>query len=130
MRILLLFLLVLAGTPAAASEAMDDHAYVGAVHALPNHGRTFVYFGHDDRWGPRVFSRDDGYFQGRGGGVAVQRGRAVYDYDRDYPYDFPRGWGADAALEYAEDEARAEPVCTIERVPDRRSGSVDVRVCR
>jgi hypothetical protein len=85
MRILLLPLLALAGTPAAASEAMDDHGYLGAVQTLPSHGRSFVYFGHDDRLGPRVFSRDDGFFQGQGGGVAVQRGRAVYDYDRDYP---------------------------------------------
>lgn len=126
--------LVAAGGPALAHQepvgwASDDRAHaVGASH---RHGRAYVYFV-NERWGPRVFSRDDGYFQGRGGGVEVANGEAMFDYDRDYPYDFPSGWGAgEAPMDYLGAELRQEPACSMEPVRDRRTGrSAEIRICR
>jgi hypothetical protein len=130
MRLFLIGLAALAtpATPATANDDMPVESY-HSVPSAPYSARTYVYFGHDDRWGPRVFSRDDGYFQGRGGGVSVANGRAVFDYDRDYPYDFPRNWGRNSDETQGEMVSR-EPECRIELVPDGRLGTAEVRVCR
>ena len=120
-------------SPAMANPSQDE--WLGDSYAVGRasaYDRTFLYVAGDDRRGPRIFSRDDGYFQGRGGGVLVANGQASFDYDRDYPYDFPGRWGADEMM--IEDEGRdlgSEPVCTFEQVRDRRTGaSAEVRICR
>jgi hypothetical protein len=129
MRHLLLCLaLALPAAPAAAE-------YGGAVYretsdfvpAYQLH-RHYHYLG-DGMWAPRQFSRDDGFFH-RGGGVGLENGRAVYDYDRDYPYDFPRGRDGGEEPGFVGDEMmRDEEECRVVRVPDARSGSAEVRIC-
>jgi len=61
-----------------------------------------------------------GYFD-QGGSARTGGG---YDYDRSYPYDYPRREDARAAAPPAAREART-PRCTLEQVP---GGAV--RVCR
>ena len=132
-----LALAILIGTGSAA-PAQDGSGYWAPDHfgAQPlgsdaGYGRVGAYIGYDGRRYPRQFSRDDGYFQGRGGGVEIMRGKASFDYDRDYPYDFPRGWTAERPMaEFAGGRARA-PQCTFEPVRDRRSEQpASVRICR
>jgi hypothetical protein len=123
----------------AASPALASHDRIGwsdfdtpySIDRAGQRGRVQIYFGQNN-WGPRVFSRDDGYFQGRGGGVSIGGGQAMFDYDRDYPYDFPTRWGPDEpALGFEDNELSAEPACSDEPVRDRRSGkSTTVRICR
>lgn len=123
----------------ASSPALADHQPNGwseyrarpSLDRASHRGRTYVYFGHD-AWAPRVFSRDDGYFQGRGGGVAVANGKALYDYDREYPYDFPAGWGAgESELYDADRPSTKDTACSFAPVRDRRTGAqTEVRICR
>jgi hypothetical protein len=130
MRHLLVALaLALPATPALAEADGGELLYVESAF-VPDRQlhRNHHYLG-DGVWVPRVFSRDDGYFQGRGGGVRVANGRAVFDYDRDYPFDFPRSWGREDTDERRADMRMREPECRIERVPDGKSGSAEVRVC-
>ena len=55
-------------------------------------------------------------------------GRARYDYDRGYPYDFYRERSEQNG---GYEAASREPYCETERTRDRRSGQqVPVRVCR
>jgi hypothetical protein len=118
-----------AGPALAAADELGGYSESAFVPDYQLH-RNHHYLG-DGVWVPRVFSRDDGYFQGRGGGVRVANGRAVFEYDRDYLYDFPRGSGAGAeALGFVGNEMLAEEEdCRIVRVPDGRSGSAEVRIC-
>lgn len=126
-RSIILAALLATGSPALARH--DGHILEGPRF---REARPFVYLGSDDRWGPRVFSRDDGYFQGRGGGVSIAGGKAMFDYDRDYPYDFPARWGAqnDAHDAHA-GGSMSHKSCIDEPVRDGRSGqSTTVRICR
>ncbi len=130
-HLLLCVALAWPGAPALAGVDRDggdwfDRTASVAPHALH---REHLYQG-DGIWTPRVFSRDDGFFQGRGAGVRVVNGRPVYDYDRDYLFDFPRGARHSEKLGFVSDEMLAEPEeCRTVRVPDGRSGSAEVRVC-
>lgn len=90
-----------------------------------------AYYLGDGIWAPRQFSRDDGFFNGRGGGVSVANGGAIFDYDRDYPYDFPSHWDGEREAPYGDAGLSPEPNCTDQPVRDRRSGErVFVRICR
>jgi hypothetical protein len=142
-RAIIILALAALSAPALAGEerlgrSMSDGVYGFFAHG-PRFGVPYVYFGYDDRWGPRVFSRDDGYFQGRGYGVSLSDGRAIFDYDRDYPYDFPgselAGGSGIGSRDHSEvtdgDEHEDAPDCELRTVPDRRSGkTAEVRVCR
>jgi hypothetical protein len=122
-----------------ASPALTSQGPIGwseydapySIDRASHRSRAYVYFGQEP-WGSRQFSRDDAYFHGRGGGVAVVNGEAMFDYDRDYPYDFPTRWGAEEpSFGFEGNELAAEPACTEEPVRDRRSGrSATVRICR
>lgn len=127
----LLIALTLTSAPAAAEwrEPPLD-GYYEAIDTGRG-GRTYVYFGAEDRRGPRIFSRDDGYFDGRGGGVNVAGGQATFDYDRDYPYDIPARWAAREDDAPRLHDAGSMKMCSDEPVRDRRSGAfTTVRVCR
>ena len=131
MRHLLLCLaLALPAAPALAGTGDHEAGWSDGHVALPPYRlhRNYLDVG-DGLYVPRVFSRDDGYFQGRGGGVAVADGRARFDYDRDYPYDLPRAWSRAEQGMTEEMWLADEPECRLVRVPDRRSGSAEVRVC-
>ena len=93
------------------------HGHIGAVYLVPD--------GDELRWN-RLPSRHEGYFFQRGS-VDVRNGRASFDYDRDYSYDYPS-----YSIAWAEEEPEMtrEPSCTIERVRDDKNGWADVRVCR
>lgn len=132
-KLLLCLALALPLTPATAGMRGDDTAGFDRSALLPSYQvhRNYLYQG-DGIWTPRVFSRDDGYFQGRGAGVTMVNGRPVYQYDRDYPYDFPGGWGAsEEGLGFVGNELLAgeEEECRVVRVPDGRSGRAEVRIC-
>ncbi len=133
-RLLALAALVGAASPALASQDMLGWSEFDAPYSIDRasqRGRVHVFFG-QNHWGPRVFSRDDGYFQGRGRGVSVAGGQAMFDYDRNYPYDFPARWGGKREeFGFTGNEVMSEPACVDEPVRDRRSGrSASVRVCR
>ena len=119
--VLALALTGLAAAPAAA-EGWSEFAPLRRAH-----DRTYVIFVPDDygRSG-RFVSWDDGYFM-HGGGVEVRGGKATFDYDRDYPYDY-RSYSLAAYDE--EPEPTREPSCTVETVRDGKNGWADVRVCR
>lgn len=123
----LLLCLALALPVTSASAAIGDAREFAPEFQVH---QKYLYIG-DGMWVPRQFSRDDGYFHGRGGGVQVASGQALFDYDRDYPYDFPSERSAgEPMMDFAED-FDAEPSCTFEAVRDRRSGaSASVRICR
>lgn len=72
--------------------------------------------------------RDQGFFAGTGDAWA-ENGRAVYDYDRGYPYDWYRDPGAPAA------DAGPPPGppmmrCEVSWVAGTRGARSPVRVCR
>ena len=133
-RFLAFAALIGAASPAAAGQGSLGWSEYDAPYSIErasHRGRSYVYFG-QERWGSRQFSRDDAYFHGRGGGVAIANGEALFDYDRDYPYDFPSRWGPEEpSLAFEGDEVDRQPSCTDEPVRDRRSGrSTTVRICR
>jgi hypothetical protein len=109
----------LTAAPAAAELGWSEFVPVHRGYGCP-----YIVFAPGDYI--RTVSRDDGYFE-HGGGVDVRNGKAMFDYDRDYPYDYPSY--SLASLD-EEREAMREPSCTIERVRDGKSGWADVRVCR
>ena len=109
------------GAPAAADEGWSEFAPVGR-----GHDRAYIYFVPGD-YGriDRSSSWDDGYFA-QGGGVRATRNHATFDYDRDYPYDYP----SYSLVEEEEEFDLRAPSCTTHRVRDGKSGWSDVRVCR
>jgi hypothetical protein len=97
------------------------------------HRPVFGHLGHDGLWWPRQFSRDDGYFQGRGDGVRISHGQARFDYDRHYAFDLPPRWGSDGgpAPDHHAEDGSATRHCSEQPVRDRRSGEqVLVTICR
>lgn len=110
------------GAPAGATE-LGWSEFASAKRA---HDRPYLYLVADGygRWN-RLAGRQEGYFYQRGG-VDVSGGRALFDYDRDYPYDYP----SYSTMVEEEVEAMRAPSCTFERVSDGKSGWTDVRVCR
>jgi hypothetical protein len=74
------------------------------------------------------FNRDGGYFATQGETPAVANGRARYDYDRGYPYDYYRGGPERSG---GDETALRDSYCETQWTRDRRSGEqVPVRVCR
>lgn len=113
----------LGGAPALAeegwSEFHDERRY---------RNRPYVYFvpGDFGRSG-RFVSWDDGYFA-YGGGVEVRNNQALYDYDRDYPYEYR---SHRMAAHDEEEQEFAVQSCLVELVRDSQTGgTTDVRVCR
>jgi fermentation-respiration switch protein FrsA (DUF1100 family) len=78
---------------------------------------------------PAIRRRDRGFFRQREqaeAGAWDAGGRAVFDYDRGYPYDSygEAGWGMEEA------ESRQRPAsCRIEWTRDSSGGRVPVRIC-
>jgi hypothetical protein len=72
--------------------------------------------------------RDQGYFAD--GASGMENGRAVYDYDRSYPYDWYRD--PDAARRPASRLAYDRPMvrCDVTWVAGARGTATPVRVCR
>jgi hypothetical protein len=123
---LLVAALALGSAPAAAGERWsafeDGRRY---------NDRPQVYFvpGDFGRSG-RFVSWDDGYFA-YGGGVEVENNQALFDYDRDYPYEYRSHVTSGEAEEDASYADQAVESCTVEWVRDARTGELtDVRVCR
>lgn len=121
-KLLCILALGLCTAPAAAHESWSEFVPVSRGYeatylyvVTSAHGRL-----------NRLPSRHEGYFY-QGGTVDVRNGRALYDYDRDYPYDYPSYTLASEADEVADSR---EPSCTVERVRDGKSGWADVRICR
>lgn len=116
----------LGAAPAAAGEhgsAFDE--------GRRYNDRPYVYFVPDDfgRSG-RFVSWDDGYFA-LGGGVEVRNNQALFDYDRDYPYEYRSHVTSGHAEEDASYADYAVESCTVEWVRDEERGEMtDVRVCR
>ena len=79
-----------------------------------------------DGYAVRQFSRDDGFFSHRGGGVAHRYGRPGFDYDRSYPYDFVQ------AADDSEHVAAEPRTRSCEDMPARAGGGrgANVRICR
>ena len=71
-------------------------------------------------------------FFGSGGEATLVDGRAVYDYDRSYPYEYYRGPRREQAAADGASAARAAASgCETKWVPDGRGGGdVPVRICR
>jgi len=112
----------LCAAPAAADEGWREFLPVGR-----GYDSTYLYVVTSEHGRlNRLPSRHEGYFF-QGGTVEARGGRALYDYDRDYPYDYP-SYTVAAAEEEVEDFR--EPSCTVQRVRDGKSGWADVRVCR
>lgn len=124
-KLLCMLALGLAGLGAAPATAGAGWSAFEPIRRA--HDRTYIFFVPDEPVRSGRFAQwDDGYFQ-HGGGVDAWGGRATFDYDRDYPYEF-----RSASLGAWEEEPRPmrEPSCTIEHVRDREGGWTDVRVCR
>ena len=123
----LLSVLALGLTGLGAAPAAAELGWSEFVPVRRGYDRPYIFFVPNEygRSG-RFVSWDDGYFQ-HGAGVRVRNGQATFDYDRDYPYDYPSY--AMAHADEAPEEMR-ESSCTIERVRDGKSGWADVRVCR
>ncbi len=115
--------------PAAATAlallALASPALAGDHPRRHREARPFIYF---DTWsGTRFVARDDAFFHGRGGGVEVSGGQAHFDYDRDYPYDYP----SYTTFAHPEEPEPRPASCTVERVRDPGSRMpAEVRVCR
>lgn len=73
--------------------------------------------------------RDQGFFADSGDSWAAN-GRAVYDYDRGYPYDWYRDSGEAAAPAEHVASAGAMVRCDVTWVRAARGGQSPVRVCR
>lgn len=75
---------------------------------------------------------DEFGFFGNGGEATLVNGRAVYDYDRSYPYEYYRGpRREEAAADGAGAGRAAVSGCETKWVPDGRGGGdVPVRICR
>lgn len=90
--------------------------------------------GYDDYYGSYVSTPpapDQFGFFGNGGEATLVNGRAVYDYDRSYPYQFYRAPRREQAAADRARAARSAPGCETEWVPDGQGGGdVPVRVCR
>jgi len=110
----------LGGAPAVAGEGWSE--FVPLRRGLD---RTYIFFATEPLRSGRFVSWDDGYFQ-HGGGVDAWSGRASFDYDRDYPYEYR----SVSAAGHSESPSVRERSCAIERVRDREEGWTDVRVCR
>ena len=108
-------------TPLAAQPGWSEFETIRRAYDRP-----YVFFmpGDYGRSG-RFVSWDDGYFA-RGLGVHVDRNQALFDYDREYPYDY-RSYTMIADEEM---QPRRETACTSERVRDGAGGWTDVRICR
>lgn len=119
--VLALGLSSLGTAPAVAGEGWSDFVPLRRAH-----DRTYIFFVPDEplRSG-RFVSWDDGYFQ-HGGGAENWGGRATFDYDRDYPYEYRSA----ASVWTSEPRPTRERSCATERVRDREKGWSDVRICR
>ena len=117
-KLLYVLTLGLAAAPAASEPGWSEF--------VPANRLERSYFLVDQGEYIRSFSRDDGYFH-HGAGVRMRGGHTMFDYDRDYPYDYP---SYATALADEEPHEMPEPSCTIERVRDGKSGWAAVRVCR
>ena len=90
--------------------------------------RGFVGFGGYGIGYGGDLDRDRGYFATAGEAPAVANGRARYDYDRGYPYDYYRGGPERSG---GDETALRDSYCETQWTRDRRSGEqVPVRVCR
>lgn len=70
-------------------------------------------------------------FFGNGGEATLVNGRAVYDYDRSYPYEYYRSPRREESAADGASAGRSAPGCETKWVPDGRGGGdVPVRICR
>lgn len=118
-KLLCVLALGLCAAPAAAHERWSE--FVPASH----HPAYVYVVGSEHGRLNRLPSRHEGYFHQRGT-LDVRNGRALFEYDRDYPYDYP----SYAWWDHGEAEQPRGPSCTMERVPDAAGGLTEVRVCR
>lgn len=105
-----------AGTPALARP------YGGGVAKIDTRAVLVP-----DGYAVRQYSRDDGFFSYRGGGVGSRYGRPTFEYDRSYPYDYV------AASEEGYEDEPAEPrERSCEDAPARSGAgrAASVRICR
>nr|WP_295370517.1 hypothetical protein [uncultured Sphingosinicella sp.] len=123
--------LLAASAAFGAAPAMADEPWSEFDSGRRYNDRPYVYFVPSDfgRSG-RFVSWDDGYFA-RGGGVEVSNNSALFDYDRDYPYEYRSSVPSGEAEEHESYADYAVQSCTVEWVRDARTGErTDVRVCR
>jgi hypothetical protein len=89
------------------------------------------YDEHSGSYAATAPSPDQFGFFGNGGEVAQVNGRAIYDYDRSYPYEYYRGPRREQAAADGASAGRATAGCETQWVPDGRGGGdVPVRICR
>jgi hypothetical protein len=110
------------GAPAAAELGWSEF-----VPLRRGHETAYLYLVTSEHGRPNPLpSRHEGYFH-QGGAVDVRDGRASFDYDRDYPYDYPSSTFVPKDEEMGDFR---EPSCTVERVRDGKRGWADIRICR
>ena len=125
----LLWALAATACAIAVTPASADHGWSEFEPVRRGQDRPLLFFAPQGIGsGERFVSWDDGYFR-NGGGVSVRSNRALFDYDRDYPYEYS-SHSAMAEAEWDEMEPR-EPYCTFESVRDAEGGGrTEVRICR
>jgi hypothetical protein len=99
---------------------------------LLGYGGGVAYQGDYDSYATTAPAPDQFGFFANGGEATLVNGRAVYDYDRSYPYEYYRGPRREEVAADGASADRAVPWgCETRWVPDGRGGgNVPVRICR